>query len=163
MPTKKPRLNVVLEDDDLKLVEVYCRDHGIKSMSKGIRQLVLLGLNRLEESNYPASNIYDKCEMQILYKYRRTTVEGQNMILSAVAKAPSASFRKLASTPRIEKPVEDSVSINEIGIVLDWLQTSQKDEIDNLIKSILEKEFIHDESVVSRSKDIPESDSQAAE
>lgn len=163
MPTKKPRLNVVLEDDDLKLVEVYCRDHGIKSMSKGIRQLVLLGLNRIEDSSRLFPNLYDKHEMNLLYKYRRTTPDGQNSILSAAAKAPSTSFIKLASPARAEKPVQDSVSINDIGIVLNWLQTSPKEVVDNFIQSILNEEFNPDESVVARSESISESDSRTAE
>ena len=48
MPTIKPRINVVVDDDLYARIKAYCAKTGTSSASKAVSDLMLVGLKRFE-------------------------------------------------------------------------------------------------------------------
>jgi len=51
MPTEKPKIILVIEDDLLKRIEDFRYNNRIPSRSKAIRQLILEGLQKYEQKH----------------------------------------------------------------------------------------------------------------
>lgn len=57
MPTKKPIISIVLDEETLKQVEDFQFDNRIPSRSKALNEIIRLGIERLEkESNHEEGN-----------------------------------------------------------------------------------------------------------
>lgn len=48
MPTKKPVISIVLDDETLKKLEDFQYDNRIPSRSKAINQIIKIGLEKVE-------------------------------------------------------------------------------------------------------------------
>lgn len=53
MPTKKPIISVVLDDELLKKIEDYRFSNRISSRSKALKHIIELGVAELEQKNPP--------------------------------------------------------------------------------------------------------------
>ncbi|MGE6717866.1 ribbon-helix-helix domain-containing protein [Peribacillus frigoritolerans] len=57
MPTKKPIISIVLDEETLKQVEDFQYDNRIPSRSKALNEIIRLGIERLEkESKHEEGN-----------------------------------------------------------------------------------------------------------
>lgn len=88
MPSKLPKVNFVLGEDELELVRSYQKQNGIKSLSKAFVELVSMGI-RSEERRYAD-------EDKLINAYR---------LLDDVGKSPFS--RTLKKYPRIIKRSSD--------------------------------------------------------
>lgn len=51
MPTKKPIISIVLDEETLKQVEDFQYDNRIPSRSKALNEIIRLGIERLEKES----------------------------------------------------------------------------------------------------------------
>jgi metal-responsive CopG/Arc/MetJ family transcriptional regulator len=51
MPTKKPIISIVLDDQTLKKVEDFQYENRIPSRSKALNEIIKLGMEQLEKEN----------------------------------------------------------------------------------------------------------------
>lgn len=51
MPTKKPIISIVLDEETLKQVEDFQFDNRIPSRSKALNEIIRLGIERLENES----------------------------------------------------------------------------------------------------------------
>jgi len=51
MPTKKPIISIVLDEETLKQVEDFQYDNRIPSRSKALNEIIRLGIERLENES----------------------------------------------------------------------------------------------------------------
>ena len=88
MPTDKPRISVILEDDVLKAVEAHRYFNGFRSLSKAVMDLIQKGLAR-ETPPVPSNAIFKGDELRLIALFRKSTDDDREHIMNVALKAHS--------------------------------------------------------------------------
>lgn len=133
MPTNKPRLSVVLELEELRLIEQYQRTNQITSLSKAATELILKGLSKYSDTSR-IQQVYTKDEMDVLRALRNANEEGRQMIYSAIAQAKSKTCRKIWQTS--SNASVEQISADHLSVIFNHYFSLSKEEQEKFIISL---------------------------
>ena len=117
MPSKLPKVNFVLEEDELAMVRQYQKDNKIKSLSKAFVELVAKGLSNEErriaaqeatQTEQPAPDTGDRlsdAEAELFTEFRKLPDSHKGLAASLC----TALIRELVKHQTVESRTEVSV------------------------------------------------------
>lgn len=102
MPTDKPRISIVLEEDILLAVEHYRYLNGFRSTSRAVLDLIQKGLAK-DVPGLPLGSIFNGDELRLISLFRKSNNTDRAVIMNTALKA---RFREMK--PIVRHPVPDA-------------------------------------------------------
>lgn len=98
MPTAKPRIMVVVDNDVLDSIEHYRLLNGFKSISQTAYELILKGLSDYNNATIGTS-VFSGDEIKLVALFRKLSDAGRNEVLHALINAPKEHPRTITAYP----------------------------------------------------------------
>lgn len=98
MPTEKPRIMIVVDEDIALSIDHYRLLNGFKSTSKAALELILKGLSEYNKPEFKPA-VFSGDEIKLIALFRKLTDDGRNEVLKAAAFAPKTPKRSFYTFP----------------------------------------------------------------
>lgn len=136
MPTDKPRLNVVLSEEEYRLVDKYRYENSISSMSKAAAELILKALGKLDNRK-PAGSPFTGEELNLLNVYRHADADSKNEMRRVALKANKRTRNRQRPLTAIPENTSNNIDADQFQVLFDYFRTLNEDERAELIMSII--------------------------
>lgn len=98
MPTTKPRIMVVVDEDVVESIERYRSLNGFKSISQTACELILKGLSDYNNAT-TGTSVFSGDEIKLIALFRKLSDAGRNEVLHALINAPKEYPRTVTAYP----------------------------------------------------------------
>lgn len=139
MPTNKPRLSIVLTNEEMRQVDHYRYTHSIASMSKAATELILKGLNRLDDLK-PAHSPFTNEELSLIHAYRNADTDSKNEIRSVTLQSNRRAKSRKRPLTAIPEDNTSSIDADQFQILFDYFRSLDNNERTKFILSLIGKQ-----------------------
>lgn len=102
MATNKNRFSITVDDELYKKIEDFQFERRIKSQSKAVNELMLIGLSALMDNDIKIGPDLNDYDMQLISSYNALDKDGKAFVIEVINK----ETQRIAAENRIAKYVE---------------------------------------------------------